>query len=322
MTIPKGGHSKRRRPKIVVIGSINMDLVLLCSRLPKPGETLAASECHEVSGGKGANQAVAAARMGAEVTLVGRVGNDAFAQKLISNLQSCSVDISHVHRSADCGSGVAVVMVDKAGQNSIVIVPGANGQVSPGDIEGAEELIRQADMVILQLEIPLDTVAAAISLARQHGIPILLNPAPAISPLPDRLFQVDIFCPNQTEAELLTGLRVKDVNDAKLAAKSLLGRGAKRVAITMGSEGVVTAEQKSDDVIYSHTPSITVEAVDTTAAGDAFIGALATYVSEYQEWSLACRFACIAGALTATKLGAQASLPYRAEVERVLKDTN
>lgn len=306
---------KKRRPKIAVVGSINMDLVLSCSRLPKPGETLAAEGCREVSGGKGANQAVAAARMGSEVSLIGRVGNDVFGPQLLQQLQESGVGVDRVAKSLDCSSGLAIVMVEKSGQNSIVIVPGANGKLSPQDIREAASLIQSVDMLVMQLEVPIATVEEALLIAKNANVKTLLNPAPAHQVLPESLYQVDILCPNQTEAEMLTGIVVDSWDSAQSAASVLLARGAKSVVMTLGKDGACLAETRNGENCFTHISSPSVDAVDTTAAGDAFIGALATYVSEFQELSVACRYACVAGALTATKFGAQTSLPWRAEVE-------
>jgi len=306
---------KKRRPKIVVVGSINMDLVLSCERLPKPGETLAARQCSEVSGGKGANQAVAAARMGGEVNLIGRVGDDVFGPQLIKGLQQSNVATGHVEVCHGTSSGLAVVMVESSGQNSIVIVPGANGGLHREDIRAVAEQIKSADMLIVQLEIPIDAIEEACRIAKESEVPVLLNPAPAPVILPANLYKVDMICPNQTEAERLTGLVVDSSESAKRAAALLLDRGASQVVITLGKEGACIGKRSEKEYHYELVPSIVVESVDTTAAGDAFIGALAVYLCEQQELFQACRMACVAGALATTKWGAQTSLPWRAEVE-------
>ena len=306
---------KKRRPKVVVVGSINMDLVLSCEHLPKPGETLAASQCVEVSGGKGANQAVAAVRMGADVELIGRVGNDLFGPQLLKRLKESGVGIEQVKICDDCGSGLALVMVESTGQNSIVIVPGANGQLSRADIRSVASRIQSADMMIVQLEVPLDAIDEALSIAKEAKVKVVLNPAPARKILPAAFYQVDIMCPNQTEAELLTGIVVDGYESARLAAAELMRRGVSQVVITLGKDGACLSERTESGVRFTHVSSIPVKVVDTTAAGDAFIGALATYVSESQELSIACSKACIAGALATMTLGAQPSLPWRAEVE-------
>jgi|688.fasta_scaffold02075_23 ribokinase len=310
---------KRRRPKLVVVGSINMDLVIRCEHLPLPGETRHAIDSREVSGGKGANQAVAAARMGAEVAMVGRVGSDGFGIQLKENLTQANVNASSVWETEQCSSGLAVVMVDRSGENSILVSSGANGRLTPDDIQQAEAIIAEADMMVIQLEIPIETVVAAIDAAKRARVPILLNPAPALRDLPETLFSVDILCPNQNEAEILTGQNVETVEQAKLAALKLLERGVRIAAVTLGSQGVVVAARDATESslgagVAVHVPSIEIQAVDTTAAGDAFAGALATFWSERMEIREACRHACVAGALAATKLGAQTSLPWRGEV--------
>lgn len=306
---------KKRRPKIVVVGSINMDLVLSCERLPKPGETLAARQCSEVSGGKGANQAVAAARMGGDVTLIGRVGDDVFGPQLIKRLQESNVATEHVQVCQGTSSGIAFVMVESSGQNAIVIVPGANGRLSVDAIRAVAAQIRSADLLILQLEIPIEAIEEACRIAKESKVPVLLNPAPAPAMLPENLYEVDMICPNQTEAERLTGLTVNSSESAKRAAALLLDRGASQVVITLGKEGAFIGRRSEKEYQFELVPSIDVAPIDTTAAGDAFIGALAVYLCEQQELLQACRMACVAGALATTKWGAQTSLPWRAEVE-------
>lgn len=306
---------KKRRPKIVVVGSINMDLVLSCERLPRPGETLAARQCSEVSGGKGANQAVAASRMGGEVTLIGRVGDDVFGPQLIKRLQESNIATEHVQVCQSTSSGIALVMVESSGQNSIVIVPGANGRMTREDIRAVAEQIRSADMLVVQLEIPIDAIEEACRIAKESKVPVLLNPAPAPAMLPANLYDVDMICPNQTEAERLTGLVVNSGESAKRAAALLLDRGASQVVITLGKEGACIGKRSEKEYQFELVPSIVVEPIDTTAAGDAFIGALAVYLCEHQELLQACRMACVAGAVATTQWGAQTSLPWRAEVE-------
>jgi len=222
-------------PRIAVVGSINMDLVIRCQRLPVPGETVMADSSHEICGGKGANQAVAASRAGGLVSMIGRVGSDAFAERLIDNLKAEQICCNEI-RLSDCESGVAVVAVEESGQNSIMVVPGANGMVSPKDVTASEPIIRDADVLLLQLEVPLETVAAAIALARRHGTRIVFDPAPA-QQLPEELFGVDLLCPNQSEASLLTGIEVETEQQVAAAAESLQRRGARHVAITLGERG-------------------------------------------------------------------------------------
>lgn len=305
----------RRAPRIVVVGSINMDLVARVARLPCPGETVRGRSFDTVPGGKGANQAVAAARLGAAVQMVGRVGTDAFGGTLVDSLRSCGVGVDHVRPAPACSSGVATIGVEDSGENSIVAIAGANGRVTPDDVARAEPAIAAADTVLLQLEIPFDSVAAAAALAQRHGVRVILNPAPAPSTLPGRLFKVDVICPNETEARAITGLAGGSIPRALAQARWLTKRGASLAVVTLGSRGAVLCEHGDPPV---HVPPFKVRAVDTTAAGDAFAGALAVALSEGATAADAVRFACACGALAATRPGAQPAMPSRAEVESLL----
>jgi ribokinase len=302
-------------PRIVVIGSINMDLVVRCAKLPRPGQTIIAESSLEIPGGKGANQAVAAARAGGQVTMIGRVGDDAFASRLLDNLARERVDVSAVKSTAECASGIAVVAVERAGENSIMVVPGSNGRVTPQDIEATAAIIRQAEIVLLQLEIPLDAVDAALQIAREAHVPVILNPAPMPSALPDHFLHVDFICPNQSETAAILGRPIATVDDAKQCVPDLHRRGAKHVLITLGSAGAVVSDGTSIDWIepFPITP------VDTTAAGDAFAGALAVRLAEGASLTTAARFATAAGALAATRLGAQVGMPTRHEIEQLAR---
>lgn len=292
-----------------------MDLVIRCQSLPKPGETQLARSSQEVPGGKGANQAVAASRAGGAVKMIGRVGDDAFAPKLLDNLRSERIDVSHVKTTARCASGIAVVAVEDRGENSILVVPGANGEVQREDILEIADLILVCDMVLVQFEIPFDTVRAVVQLARQADRPILLNPAPYHSDCDDSILGVDLLCPNQSEASMILGRSIVSVEDAKQGAKDLRMRGAKRVVITLGDQGAVLADEQGEAWIEPFA----IKAVDTTAAGDAFCGALAVYCAEGMNFRDAVRFGCAAGALAATRLGAQPALPTRIEIDRMMK---
>ena len=254
----------------VVIGSLNMDLVVRAPRAPSAGETIHATEFRLVPGGKGANQAVAMARLGGRVAMVGRVGADSFGSTLVEGLHQDLVSVSHVHRDPDIPTGVALIIVDDSGQNRIVVYPGANGRLERADVDAAAVLVQQARFLVLQLEIPLEIVAHAIELAVKHGVPVVLNPAPA-TPLPGRLLAgVDLLVPNETEATILTGIGVVDLHSAEEAGRQLLAQGPRTVIITLGARGaLVVAEHGAE-----HIPAPPVEVVDTTAAGDAFVGGL------------------------------------------------
>ena len=303
-------------PQVVVAGSINMDLVARVSRLPRPGETVRADDVRHIPGGKGANQAVAVARLGGRSTLIARVGDDAFGSRLIEALVGHGVNTQHVSVTDNCASGIALIGVEESGENAITIAAGANGRLSADDIRRCEAVIASAGALLVQLEVPLETVAAAIETARRHHVLTVLDPAPAPRrTLPDALFCVDILSPNQTEAECLTGISVQSIEDAKQAAARLRGRGARQVVIKMGDQGALICDEHDRCL---HVPAPAVEAVDTTAAGDAFTAAMTVACADGAQLSDAVRFACSAGAAAVTRLGAQQSMPTREEVEQLL----
>jgi ribokinase len=302
-------------PRIAVLGSINADIVIRCVNLPRPGETVLADSSSIVSGGKGANQAVAASRLGGQVTMIGRVGDDPLGERLLGALLNDKLDTSNVLRTANCSSGMAVVAVEHSGENSILVVPGANGRVDVADVAAAADAIRASDVLLLQLEVPLAAVIAATSLANLYGVQTILNPAPAATSLPPELLNVDVFCPNLSEASLLLGYPIHSRQDALEAAVKLCIRGPKATIITLGSQGAVL----SVDGQAEWFEPFPVEAVDTTAAGDAFAGALALRIGESTSLREAVRFACAAGAIAATRHGAQPSLPTRSEVNAFLQ---
>ena len=293
---------------IVVVGSLNMDLVVRSPRHPQPGETLLGSEFHTFPGGKGANQAVAAARLGGQVQMIGRVGADAFGKSLIQTLANGGVDTSQV-KQIGAATGVALITVDAAGQNTIVVAPGANSELSPPDILAAESAFEGASVVVMQLEIPLLTVTYAADLAHRHGARVILNPAPAQQLDSTMLKQVDALIPNQPEATLLTGSAL-----AGEAARRLLASGVHSVIVTLGKDGVLIVEGEIETHLAAHRVSV----VDTTAAGDAFVGAFAVALAEGRSTREAAAWGNAAGAVAVTRPGAQPSLPMRAELEQFL----
>lgn len=303
------------KPRIAVLGSINMDLVIRCSELPRPGETLLAESAMEVCGGKGANQAVAAIRAGGSVQMVGRVGDDLFADRLVNNLSSEGIDCYAVQRTEGCSSGLAIVAVDSHGQNSILVVPGANGRVSRQDVESARAIIENSDVLLVQLEVPIDAVIAAIEIANRSGVRVILDPAPASKDLPDSI-RVELICPNESEAETLLDANVcrrfDGALDIEQAATALRERYDCNVAITMGERGTLLVERSGS---VHRIPSVTVSAVDTTAAGDAFAGALAVFWAEGRSLIEAIELANRAGAIAASRVGAQPSIGHRSEIE-------
>ena len=306
---------------ILVIGSLNADLVVRAPRFPAPGETIRGEDLVTVPGGKGANQAVAAARLGTDVAMIGRVGTDSFGASLVENLKQNHVDATHVTRDMSAATGTAVIVVDSHGQNSIVLSPGANAKVKPADVEPASFSDpstgsgQRVKLLLLQLEIPIETVVHAARLAKQNGVRVLLNPAPARE-LPDELLSnADYLLPNETELNLLAGKSVSDIASVETAARSLVTRGAKNVIVTLGANGaLIVSKDKS-----KHIPSFTVNVVDTTAAGDAFIGGFAVALLNGKSLEDAVQYACACGALAVTKFGAQPSLPTKQEVEEFLK---
>ena len=314
---------------ILVIGSLNADLVVRAPRFPNPGETISGQDLQIIPGGKGANQAVAAARQGASVAMVGRVGGDSFGPLLIHNLRQNNVDAAHVQIDPQSATGTAIIVVDANGQNSIVLSPGGNGRVGPADLDSI--FFSNYMLLLLQLEIPVEAVAAAARHAKESGLYVLLNPAPA-RPLPEDLISLpDFLLPNETELSLLTGQPVNDVASAESAARTLLGCGAKNVIVTLGAKGALIVNRE----MTKHVPAFSIDVVDSTAAGDAFIGGFAASLMESggsshsqgvppstlkQRLINAVRYGCACGALASTKFGAQPSLPTRAEVESFMGD--
>jgi len=302
--------------RIVVVGSSNTDMVVQTVRIPGPGETVLGREFTMAAGGKGANQAVAAARLGAQVTLVARVGADLFGDRALEGLRKEGIDTRYVTVDSQAASGVALIFVDADGENSIGVAPGANARLSPDDVRSAQQAIEGAHALLLQLEIPLDTAECAAELAHRAGVMVILNPAPApAGPLPGALLSfVDILTPNEGEARALLGVRVADLPSAREAALSLVSQGVGKVIITLGAQGALAVSSEVQQLV----PGYPVEAVDTTAAGDAFNGGLAVALAAGKGLVEAVRFANGCGALAATKLGAQPSLPSLDEVSSLM----
>ncbi|MDZ7724224.1 MAG: ribokinase [candidate division KSB1 bacterium] len=299
---------------IVVVGSSNTDMIVQVPRIPKPGETILGGKFSTAAGGKGANQAVAAARAGGQVAFVTRVGMDMFGEKALEGFKKDNLNIDYVFKDPDAPSGIAEIFVAKDGENSIAVASGANANLSPLDIKKAESVIADAGILVMQLEIPIETVVAAAKLAKSHGVDIILNPAPA-QPLSDELLSlITILTPNESEAELLTGVAVQDEPSAKQAADILHQKGVSTVVITMGARGAYVSDASFSGMI----PAKSVKAVDATAAGDVYNGALAVALSEKKQLSDAVVFANTAAALSVTKLGAQPSAPFKNEILKFL----
>ena len=299
---------------IIVVGSSNTDMIIQLDRIPRPGETILGGEFTSAAGGKGANQAVGAARAGGQVTFIARVGQDMFGDQAVAGFIKEGIDTDHVLRDKSRPSGVALIFVAKDGENSIAVAGGANGELSPTDVGKAKNLFASAGMLVMQLETPLATVQAAADLAAKASVRVILNPAPART-LPDKLLKkVSIITPNETEAELLTGIKVDSEAAASKAADKLLTRGVKTVIITLGSRGAFVAGEGVRKLV----PGFKVKAVDTTAAGDVFNGALAVALGEGRPVIEAVRFANAAAAISVTRPGAQPSAPARKEIELLL----
>ena len=302
---------------ITVVGSLNMDLMVDASSLPQPGETVRGRNFHRSPGGKGANQACAVARMGIKCALIGAVGDDPFGDELLASLRADGIDVAAVTRRANTSSGVAMITVDDAGQNQIVLAAGANDTVSPSEIARHSAILWESKAVIAQLEIPLDAVEAALRQAKQGRALVVLNPAPCVTLADELLRLCDWIIPNEIEAGQLAGVKVRSAEDAAIAASRLRERsGGARIAVTLGPAGVwIEAPEFS-----GHIPGFAVQAVDTVAAGDTFIGAFVTRLVEGVDPRDAARFACAAAAISVTRRGAQASIPQRVEVDAWLRE--
>jgi ribokinase len=295
---------------IVVIGSSNTDMVIHTDHIPKPGETILGGKFFMNAGGKGANQAVAAARLGADVIFIAKTGRDIFGDQAKNQFSKEGIDTRFIGVDPFNPSGVALIIVDKKGENSIVVAPGANGMLTVNDLKKSFSEISRPGFLLMQLEIPIETVQFAAEYASQNNIKVILNPAPA-STLPDSIFPfIDYITPNEIEAEMLTGVTVSDEASAELAAKALASKGVKTVVITRGEEGALLLHQNK----FYNVPVVKVNPVDTTAAGDVFNGAMAVSLCEGNDIQTAVAFACRAAAISVTRLGAQSSAPYRNEL--------
>jgi ribokinase len=297
--------------RIAVVGSANTDLITFADTFPRPGETLFGQNFDLGFGGKGANQAVAARLCGAEVLMVAKVGQDLFGEATVRNFNSFGVDTSYVRSVADAPTGVAPIFVEPGGQNRIIVVKGANDRLTPADVDAAAPELSRVHTIILQFEIPLATIYHTVRFARAHNIRCIVNPAPAVPSSLSDLTGADYFIPNETEAELITGLPVQTTEQAAACAAALLGRGLRRVIITLGARGALLADTSG----HVHIPPFPVTAVDTTGAGDAFIGSLAVFLAEGIAEKDAIARASLYAALSTTRVGTQKSFPQRAELE-------
>ncbi|NLU55468.1 MAG: ribokinase [Firmicutes bacterium] len=303
-----------QKAKILVVGSFMMDLVVRTPRVPKNGETIIGTSFNRFPGGKGANQAVAAARLGGAVTMAGKVGSDDFGDEFLSVLASEGINTAYILRDSQAATGVGFITLDHAGNNRIVVVPGANLRYSVQDLAQIESLIKDSDILIMQLEMDMSVIEHAVELAGRYQVPVILNPAPARALNDELLRGVTYLTPNETEAEILTGVKVTSIDRAKEAAEALLEKGVKTVVLTLAEKGALVASNAG----ATHVSGFSVQPVDTVAAGDAFNGAFAVAISKGKSLVEACRFANAVGAIAVTRPGAIPSLPSAAEVERFL----
>jgi len=302
------------KKKIVVIGSSNTDMVVRTSRIPRPGETIMGGTFMMNPGGKGANQAVAAARLGGNVTFVARTGDDIFGDRSMANYREAGINTGSIFRDKNQPSGVALICVDDSAENSIVVSPGANAGLNIRDIETVRKELESANYLLMQLEILMETVEYAARIASEAGVKVILNPAPATQLQEELLKNVYLITPNETEAELLTGIAIHNLDDAKLAADKLIDMGVENVIITLGSSGALIRDANG----FTKQEGRKVEAVDTTAAGDVFNGALCVALTEGMDIREAVRFATVAASISVTRMGAQCSVPTRNEVDALL----
>lgn len=304
--------SKDSQPRICVIGACNIDLISYVPRMPTIGETLHGSKFQIGFGGKGANQAVMAAKLGADVSMVSKLGRDTFGEDTLKNFKAFNINTEHVHFTNEAFSGVAPISVNPEGQNSIVIVTGANDLLTEDEIEAARPEIARSGAVICQLEIPLELSLKALSIAREEEVLTIFNPAPARKELPAALYELsDIICPNESETELLTGLPVTSDEQAETAARELLNRGVKTIILTLGERGALIVDQQGSRRIQADK----VKAIDSSGAGDAFVGSLATFLAQGIELDEGVKRACAIATMSVTKLGTQTSFPSAADID-------
>jgi ribokinase len=302
-----------RQPRICVVGSSNIDLTFRTPRLPRIGETLSGRGFHLGYGGKGANQAIMAARLGARVTMVSRIGQDVFGDGSLRNYQEHGVDTSFVLRDSEVPSGVAGILVDDSAQNCIIVAAGANARLSPEDVRGAAAAIEAADALLCQLEVPLETTLEALSIAKSAGVRTILNPAPAQQLSSEILCLTDVCVPNETELEQLTLRQTSDLEQARVAGEQLRQTGPSTVIVTLGSNGALVIQEGHSE----HLPGVSVTPIDPTGAGDAFIGSLAVFLAEGTPLLDAARKANSVAALTVTRIGTQTSFPNRSEISEL-----
>jgi ribokinase len=325
----RGKPAKGAGVGVAVVGSLNMDLVVRTEAMPLPGQSVMGQDLHQNPGGKGANQAVAAGKLmhrkgmragaGGGCRMIGRVGDDLFGQQLVKAIGESHVDVSGIMTTRHAPSGVAMIVVDRHGENAIVVSGGSNQRLSPEDLLAQRKGIEASKVLICQLETPADTVATAIALAKQAGVLTILDPAPApIEGLSESLYHVDFLLPNQLEAQALSGVQVRTADDARRAAEKMLMRGTKTVIVKMGSQGAVIVRMQNGKAEPTLVSGYRVQVVDTTGAGDAFAGGLAVGLSEGMELEAAVKFANAAGAIACTKRGAGAAMPTREEVEALM----
>jgi len=300
-----------KSPRIAVVGSANVDLTTFSGTFPRPGETIFGQKFDLGFGGKGANQAVAARLCGAEVLMIAKVGNDLFGEATVKNFTSVGIDASHVQIVDGVSSGVAPIFVEPNGQNRIIVVKGANDTLKPADVDAASSALRSVDTIVLQFEIPLETVFYTVQFAKKHGIRCIVNPAPAQAVKIENLRDAYYFAPNETEAEVITGLPVHSIDEAKKCASSLLQQGLRRVILTLGARGSLLATSEGAELI----PPFQVTPLDTTGAGDAFIGSFSVFLAEGLPEKEALLRANLYAALSTTRVGTQKSFPARAEFE-------